>query len=79
MKTKIDNPAKPVSTETDHPGFPVRLKAYSQQELCDMYDISRKTFYKWIAPFSELIGKRPGKYFTVLQVRIIFEKLGMPG
>jgi hypothetical protein len=29
-------------------------------------------------PFSEQIGQKQGRYYTVLQVRTIFEKLGRP-
>ena len=54
------------------------VKPYSQKELCDLYAISNKTFRSWITPFIEIIGEKRGAYYTVLQVEVIFLKLGIP-
>jgi len=43
-----------------------------------MYGISLKTFRAWLQPHQDAIGKRVGWYYTTLQVRIIFERLGYP-
>ncbi|HMJ46566.1 MAG TPA: hypothetical protein VK498_04520 [Ferruginibacter sp.] len=40
--------------------------------------MSDKTFGTWIKPFLDEIGPRRGRYFTVRQVKIIFERLGLP-
>jgi hypothetical protein len=32
-----------------------------------------------MVPFAMQIGEKNGRYYTVLQVRIIFEKIGVPG
>ena len=55
------------------------IKAYKCAQLCQMYEVSKKTFIKWIKPFEDAIGPRYGHYFTIAQVRIIFDKLGFPG
>jgi hypothetical protein len=55
------------------------LKAYSTKELAVIYGISDKTFKKWLLPFVNSIGNKHGRYYTVAQVKIIFEKLGVPG
>jgi hypothetical protein len=55
------------------------LKPYSIKELADIYGVCDKTFKKWLKPFETIVGAKQGRYFTVAQVRIIFEKLGVPG
>ena len=55
------------------------LKPYSSQELADLYGVNIKTFKKWMLPFEQVVGKRLGRYYTVAQVKTIFEKLGVPG
>ena len=57
----------------------IEVKAYSLSELAGIYKISNKCMKRWLKPHQDLIGKREGRYFTVLQVRIIFDKLGLPG
>lgn len=59
--------------------FTIEIKAYSISELARVYGISNKTMNRWLKPYSDIIGKRDGRYFTALQVRIIFHKLGLPG
>ncbi len=54
------------------------VKAYSAKELCIIYGISYKTLRKWLSPFKADIGDRQGRFYTVLQVEIIFSKLGLP-
>jgi hypothetical protein len=57
----------------------IEIKAYGIGELAALYSVSNKTMNRWMKPYAELIGKREGRYYTALQVRIIFEKLGLPG
>lgn len=59
-------------------GESVLLKPYSSQELADLYGVNIKTFKKWLCPFDKRIGKRVGRYYTVAQVMMIFECLGVP-
>ena len=54
------------------------VKAYSITELAALYGMSTKTIRTWLKPYTKEIGERQGRYFTILQVRIIFEKIGMP-
>ena len=46
-------------------------------ERC-IYGISLKTFKKWLEPHLDYIGEKRGRYYTNLQVKLIFEKLGAP-
>ena len=59
--------------------FTIEIKAYSITELARMYGISNKSMNRWLKPYSAIIGKKEGRYYTALQVRIIFNKLGLPG
>ena len=54
------------------------VKAYTISELAALYGISTKTIKTWLKPHVTAIGPRLGRYYTVLQIRIIFEKIGMP-
>jgi len=54
------------------------LRPYSLKELSDLYGVCTKTFKKWIAPFTESIGEKRSRFYTVNQVKTIVEKLGLP-
>jgi transposase-like protein len=56
----------------------IEIKHYSTKELAKFYGVCDKTLLKWMKPFANDIGQRQGRYFTVAQVKIIFEKLGEP-
>ena len=56
----------------------ITVKAYTTKELAGLYGISCKAFNTWLQPYMEEIGEKKGWYFTTLQVRIIFEKIGLP-
>ena len=47
----------------------VKIKAYSVQELTDLYGVRAKTLRTWLRPHKEAIGKRESIYYTVLQVQ----------
>lgn len=55
-----------------------QVKPYKQKELSDLYGVSKKTFTKWLIPFKDKIGERKGHYYSVEQVKIIFNLLGIP-
>ena len=57
----------------------IKLKAYSQGELAEIYEVDGRTFKRWLAPFVKDIGDRRGRYYTIWQVKKIFEKLCLPG
>jgi hypothetical protein len=54
------------------------VRAYTLKELSALYGISIKAFKTWLEPHEEVIGKKKGWYFTALQVKMIFEKIGIP-
>ena len=55
------------------------LKGYSKRELAEKYNISIRTFNTWLKPFEEKIGAKRGRYYTVNQVKLILESIGLPG
>jgi hypothetical protein len=56
----------------------LQLKPYSLMELSRIYGVDFRTFKKWLLPFQEIIGERVGRYYTIIQVKKIFEVLGTP-
>jgi len=54
------------------------VKTYSVKEVAGLYNISSKTLKKWLTPFEKEIGERRGYFYYPKQVKIIFEKLGLP-
>jgi hypothetical protein len=57
----------------------VLIKGYTLKELSALYGVSTKCLRTWMEPHTASIGEKKGRYFTTLQVRVIFEKLGLPG
>ena len=55
------------------------VKPYTPKELSEYYGVSDKTFKKWLSPFAIQIGQKNGRYYTVAQVIIIFDVIGVPG
>lgn len=64
--------------EQSKSGRIIEIKTYSVKEVAGLYGISSKTLKKWLTPFEKEIGERIGYFYTPKQVRIIFEKLGLP-
>jgi hypothetical protein len=56
----------------------IEIRAYSVIELANIYKVSRYIFLRWIEPHQSFIGEKQGRYYTTLQVKIIFERLGLP-
>lgn len=54
------------------------IKPYTFKELITLYEVPDKTFRKWLRPFKDLIGPKVGQFYTINQVRIMFDKLGIP-
>ena len=56
----------------------IQLKAYSAGELAKLYGVNWRTFKKWLIPFEAEIGEKRGRFYTITQVKIIFDKLSLP-
>lgn len=57
----------------------IEIKPYTIGELCNIYSVTNKTMNRWLKPHAVTVGKRNGRYYTALQVKIIFDLLGLPG
>ena len=62
-----------MSTATETP-----VKPYTVKELAALYGVSPKTLRTWLLPHKEVIGDRVSRYFTALQIQLIFDRLGLP-
>jgi len=57
----------------------IRLKAYSVKQVAVMYGLSGKILKKWLDPLANEIGQRKGHFYNPKQMKIIFDKYGVPG
>ena len=57
----------------------IHLTRYAPWQLAEIYEVDRRTLNKWLKPFKDEIGPRRGRFYTVAQVKIIFEKLDVQG
>ncbi len=56
----------------------IKAVAQSKIQLAEAYNVSLKTFKKWIEPLKGELGEYRGKTFTPKQVQKIYEHLGSP-
>lgn len=56
----------------------ISVRPYMLKELAHLYGVSGRTVINWIRPFKEELGARMGRYYSIRQVRIIFDNLGVP-
>ncbi len=54
------------------------LRPYSLKELAALYGVKPRTIKIWLEPFSEAIGEKKGRFYTLKQVKIIFKNIGEP-
>ncbi len=56
----------------------VQPVAQSKHQLAEAYNVSLKTFKRWIEPIKGKLGEYRGKTYTPKQVQMIYELLGRP-
>lgn len=56
----------------------IKVKPYTIMELARFYEVDWRTFKKWIKPFEGELGPKYGRFFTIPQVKLIFDKLSLP-
>ena len=64
-----------MSTTTNY----TEIKPYNLTELSAIYGVTIRTMKNWLIRHHEAIGEKTGRLYTALQVKIIFEKIGLPG
>jgi transposase-like protein len=57
----------------------VEIKPYNLTELAAVYGVTVRTMKNWIILHRQSVGEKTGRLYTALQVKTIFEKLGLPG
>lgn len=57
----------------------LEIKPYTKKELAAIYGISPRCFYTWLKKIESEVGVKRGKYYNLNQVRIIIDKMGLPG
>jgi hypothetical protein len=56
----------------------VEIKPYCKKDLAYLYEMSPRCFRTLLLPFEERVGKKSGRYYSVKQVEIIFNCIGLP-
>ncbi len=56
----------------------IRVMPYTTKQLSVIYNVDRRTFYKWLNDIKNDLGKRNGYYWSIPQVKMIFQKLSLP-
>lgn len=80
----MNKPPTYLPGDTNWPGQTERIlqraavKPYSMKQLYTLYQVSDKTFTRWLKPYRQLVGQRNGNLYTPKQVDIIFSLLGVP-
>jgi hypothetical protein len=64
------------NTLTNH--AEIIIKPCCHQTLAQAYGISSKVLHTHLKPIKALIGKRIGYFYTLEQLLIIMEKIGLP-
>ncbi len=57
----------------------VEIRPYNLTELAAVYGVTVRTMKNWITLHRQTVGEKTGRLYTALQVKTIFEKLGLPG
>ena len=55
----------------------IKIEAKTKTEMAQDYNVTLRTFGRWLIPFLEEIGEYRGLY-TPKQVGVIYDKLGLP-
>ena len=55
-----------------------QLRPYCLKELAALYEVKPRTIKIWLEPFLSIIGEKNGRFYTLRQVEIIFNKIGEP-
>lgn len=56
----------------------ISVRPYSRKELTALYGVSCRTLRNWLNPLKKELGERKGHMYSVKQIEIIFDVLGVP-
>jgi hypothetical protein len=67
-----------MNTNTSANTMKIELQPCCLKDLAVMYKVNRRTIKQWLEPFESEIGEKNGRFYTIKQVKIIFDKIGNP-
>lgn len=56
----------------------ISIMPYTLKELAEIYKVCVPTFKRMLEPFEKQIGKHEGRYYTIPQVKLIFQYVDLP-
>ena len=56
----------------------ISVNFYTLKELAEIYKVCIPTFKRMIAPYEHLIGEHKGRYYSIIQVKLIFQHVDLP-
>ena len=56
----------------------ISIKPYTLKELADIYKVSVPTFKRKLAPYEHRLGEHAGRYYSIGQVKLIFQYVDLP-
>lgn len=54
------------------------IKPYRLKDLAAIFDIKENTLKSWMSAYKEELKKEGRQYYTVMQVKFMIEKFGLP-
>ncbi len=54
------------------------IRPYKLKDLAAIYQTKVRTLRRWIKTFEEELGEKPGHHYSVHQVHLIVQKIGVP-
>ena len=56
----------------------IKVRPYTVTELASLYEVDVRTMRNWLNKFKDKMGEKVGRYYSIPQVKIIFDKLNVP-
>jgi hypothetical protein len=56
----------------------ISIMPYTLKELAEIYKVCIPTFKKMLFPYEQKIGEHSGRYYSISQVKIIFQYIDLP-
>ena len=56
----------------------LQIKPYRLKDLIAIFDVNENTFKNWMARYTDELGEKDGKYYSIRQVEFMIEKFGLP-
>jgi hypothetical protein len=57
----------------------INIKPYTLKELAAIYKMTVRAFKRMISDIQQELGPKNGRYYSIIQVKLILERKGIPG